>query len=58
MYDAMTTDRPYRTAVSHEIAVEEIIRQSGVQFDPDIVKAFLDLCNRPGTALQPEKVKG
>lgn len=40
-YDAMTTDRPYRSALSHKIAIEEIRRNSGTQFDPQAVNAFL-----------------
>jgi len=39
-FDAMTSDRPYRPAVSPESALEEIVRQSGVQFDPAMVDAF------------------
>ncbi len=41
-FDAMTTDRAYRTAMSEEDAVVEIERQSGKQFDPQIVEVFLD----------------
>ena len=40
-YDAMTTNRVYRKALSHEYALEEIIRNSGTQFDPEIVKEFV-----------------
>ncbi|MBI2995833.1 MAG: HD-GYP domain-containing protein [Candidatus Melainabacteria bacterium] len=40
-YDAMTTNRIYRRALSHEQGVEEIIRNSGTQFDPEIVKVFV-----------------
>jgi HD-GYP domain-containing protein (c-di-GMP phosphodiesterase class II) len=40
-YDAMTSDRPYRKAVSHISAVTEIECQSGSQFDPKVVDAFL-----------------
>ena len=40
-YDAMTNDRPYRKALSKSIAREEIRRNSGLQFDPEIVKLFL-----------------
>ena len=39
-YDAMTSNRIYRKALSHEEALEEILRSSGTQFDPEIVKVF------------------
>jgi HD-GYP domain-containing protein (c-di-GMP phosphodiesterase class II) len=38
--DAMTTDRPYRPALPWDEAVEEILAQSGRQFDPQVVGAF------------------
>lgn len=40
-YDAMTSDRPYRKAMSREEALEELNRCSGKQFDPQIVNAFI-----------------
>jgi response regulator RpfG family c-di-GMP phosphodiesterase len=40
--DAMTSDRPYRAAGPWEHAREEVIAESGRQFDPDVVTAFLD----------------
>ncbi len=40
-YDAMTSDRPYRKALSHQTAVAEIRRGAGTQFDPSTVDAFL-----------------
>jgi HD-GYP domain-containing protein (c-di-GMP phosphodiesterase class II) len=40
-FDAMTSDRPYRRALSDEASREEIIRCSGTQFDPRCVQAFL-----------------
>jgi response regulator RpfG family c-di-GMP phosphodiesterase len=42
-YDAMTSDRAYRRALSHEIAVSEIERCSGSQFDPELADAFVKL---------------
>lgn len=39
-FDAMTTDRPYRKAMSKEEALKEIIKYSGRQFDLDIVNIF------------------
>jgi response regulator RpfG family c-di-GMP phosphodiesterase len=38
--DAMTSDRPYREALDWDDAVEEILAQSGRQFDPSIVELF------------------
>jgi HD-GYP domain-containing protein (c-di-GMP phosphodiesterase class II) len=40
-FDAITSDRPYRSARPVSYAVEEIQKCSGTQFDPDIVVAFL-----------------
>jgi response regulator RpfG family c-di-GMP phosphodiesterase len=39
-YDAMTSDRAYRRALPHEVAVNEIERCSTTQFDPEVVAAF------------------
>lgn len=41
VYDAMTSDRPYRDALTHEVALAELIRGSGSQFDARAVAAFL-----------------
>lgn len=40
-YDAMTSDRPYRAAMSREEAIAELKRCSGTQFDPELVESFL-----------------
>lgn len=42
-YDAMTSDRPYRAALPQQRAIEEVRSQSGRQFDPRVVDAFLGL---------------
>jgi len=41
-YDAMVSDRPYRKALSHEIAAAELRKCEGKQFDPRVIEAFLD----------------
>ncbi len=41
VYDALTSERPYKQAYSPETARETIANQSGLQFDPDVVAAFL-----------------
>jgi len=40
-YDAMTSTRPYREALSKEEACKELEKEAGKQFHPDLVKAFL-----------------
>src|SRR4051812_15583244 len=40
-YEAMTTDRAYRKAMSHEAACQELRDMAGTQFDPDVVAAFV-----------------
>ena len=42
-YEAMVAGRPYRTAISHEKALDELHRHAGLQFDPDVVRVFLAL---------------
>jgi putative nucleotidyltransferase with HDIG domain len=42
-FDAMTTDRPYRAALSSEEAVEEILRFRGTQFSPDLAEKFAEM---------------
>lgn len=41
-YEAMTSDRPYRKALSKEVAINELYRCSGSQFDADIVDIFVN----------------
>jgi len=41
-FDAMTTDRPYRKAMSAEDARREVLACAGTQFDPEIAEAFVN----------------
>jgi HD-GYP domain-containing protein (c-di-GMP phosphodiesterase class II) len=43
-FDAMTSDRPYRRALTFEQAVEQIARAASSQFDPEVVRCFIELC--------------
>jgi len=52
-YDAMTSDRSYKRAISHESAVEELQRCAGTQFDPDLVDAFVRIVQAP-TGKEPD----
>lgn len=43
VYDALTSVRPYKSAWSHDDALEEIVAQRGRQFAPEVVDAFVEL---------------
>jgi len=43
-WDAMIRDRAYRKGLSREVAIDEIKRNVGLQFDPNVAKAFMRLC--------------
>jgi len=42
-YDVITSERPYKPALSHDKAIKEIRRCSGTQFEPDIAEAFCSM---------------
>ena len=54
-YDAMTTDRPYRAALSIEEAVRRLQAARGTQFDPELLDIFLELIARG--AISPERAR-
>lgn len=47
-FEAMVCPRPYRKPLPFRMAVSEIRRQAGKQFDPDVVKAFMQIANDGG----------
>ena len=42
-FESLTHDQPYRDAFLQPVAIREIERQSGVQFDPELVRIFTEL---------------
>jgi putative nucleotidyltransferase with HDIG domain len=51
-YDAMTNERPYRRALSHDRAMEQLDRGAGRQFDPMVVEATKALLGGTGVTAQ------
>jgi HD-GYP domain-containing protein (c-di-GMP phosphodiesterase class II) len=52
-YDAMTTNRVYMPARSPEAGLEEVIRFSGTQFEPEVVEAFVEWWHKKYQAKDP-----
>lgn len=46
-YDAMTESRRYRQKLSHWMAIDEMMKCGGRQFDPDLTNAFFDAFKEP-----------
>lgn len=42
-YDAITSERSYRRALSQKYAIEELKKGAGIQFDPELVQVFVDM---------------
>ncbi len=47
-FDAMTSDRPYRKGMPADVALTEIERNAGLQFDPELALAFTRMMRRGG----------
>ena len=45
-FHAMTSDRPYRAAMPQDEAIRRLLEAAGTQFDPEIVRVFVDLHSR------------
>ncbi|MBA4422322.1 MAG: hypothetical protein C0390_04360 [Syntrophus sp. (in: bacteria)] len=43
VYDALTTDRPYRPTMNKEVAIDKLLKGANTQFDPHVVSAFVSL---------------
>ncbi|MDP4170978.1 MAG: HD-GYP domain-containing protein, partial [Bacillota bacterium] len=56
VYDALTSERSYRKAWSHQDAIQLLLKQKGIHFDPDCVDAWIRLCERnPSVYLYPSQ---
>ncbi len=56
VYDALTTERPYKAPLSKDAAREWLLRGSAAKFDPMVVNAFLELLNAyPNFTLRPRQ---
>lgn len=54
-YDAMSSDRCYRKALSEDIIKEELNKYNGTQFDPEVVPHMLDMINEGIVPISTEK---
>ncbi|MBI4690732.1 MAG: DUF4388 domain-containing protein [Nitrospirae bacterium] len=54
-YYAMVTDRPYRKALSGDMAIQEIKKNTGIQFDPEVVEVFLSVVKEEPAEVKPKK---
>jgi len=50
-FEAMTSNRPYRKAMSISEAVSELINNAGEQFDPNLVQIFLEILKEEGVSV-------
>ncbi len=57
VFDALTSNRPYRPAWSRAEAIEYLRLQSGQHFDPSVVPVFLNLLSRPKGSGREERVE-
>ncbi|MBN1837969.1 MAG: response regulator, partial [Spirochaetales bacterium] len=55
-YHAMTSDRPYRKALTSQQAVAELIRHRGTQFDPELVDHFVQGLSRKGVVKAKDRL--
>ncbi len=56
-YDAMVSDRPYRKGIAQERVIETIRQATGRQFDPVVVRAFLQVLGEPEEETPPTRMR-
>jgi HD-GYP domain-containing protein (c-di-GMP phosphodiesterase class II) len=52
-FDALTSDRPHRSGVSANTALQVLLEGSGTKFDPAILETFAGICQRAGSTVEP-----
>lgn len=57
VWDALTSDRPYRQALSREEALNLIVSQSGSHFDPNVVESFIKVLSDENQIDVPHKIR-
>jgi len=55
-YDAMTSNRPYRQVFKPEEALEEMQKNSGSQFDPELLSVFIKIMKKQRTENKPSEI--
>ncbi len=55
VYDALTSERPYKRALTHEKAMAIIAERSGTDFDPGLVKEYLDISEKISLCLKSKE---
>ncbi|GGJ27463.1 HD domain-containing phosphohydrolase [Deinococcus roseus] len=53
VYDALTSERPYKRAFSPQEAVEQLLKEAGTLLDPEIVRVFLEVLQLGGNLSNP-----
>lgn len=57
VWDALTSDRPYRQALSREEALNLVVSQSGLHFDPNVVESFIKVLSQENFIDAPHKLR-
>jgi len=55
VYDALTSERPYKQPFSHEKAMAMIVEKSGIDFDPGLVEEFINISDKIYECLQSKE---